>query len=467
MNWREESHAAAVRHGIERPDRFMDQIAVESDDFDVDVVDQRCFGSAGGRGIAQLMTPTGNWIASMLGVAPEEFWTNPARQLDGAAWLMKRLLDRYRGLDGAGAGSGWVLALAAYDAGVGNVSRWLDPDDTLTPFPDTIRYVARVLRLSEDEVRERLLAAKTAQAATSVPVLPASAEARAGRVGSSTGVATPTPAALCPTLAGSGFTDTTTATVATSARRVPMPSLAYDPKAPGSPDGADWTPWTCSLHTIQQALEAVGSSMTYADVFHLIVDVRQLADADVGYRDHTGQLLAKMFRDLGYGAYAEYPVDFDRVWEDAGHEPICLSIDGHDHWMFVRSRADENTLNLSNGAPGHKGVEHTITRWQWAQIGGGAAAVYIDIPEGEDPSVIAALQARLVELASANAELGRQLQEQERRLSAMVEGLAHVSDVVVPAIVNTPTKDGRAALAKEVFEIRENELGPRPAGVAA
>ncbi len=472
MNWREESHAAAVRHGIERPDRFLAQIAVESSDFDLDVIEQQRFGAAGGRGIAQLMTPTGNWIASMIGVGQEEFWANPARQLDGAAWLMRRLLTRYsddRYSDGSG--PNWVFALAAYNAGVGNLTRWLDPADSLTPFPDTIHYVARVMRLSEDEVRERLLVAKAGLGVEPVPPAPASAEPMAGYSGASTspastGPATPSCATPCPALAGSGFTSASTVRLATT-RRVPMPSLACDPKAPDSADGARWTPWTCSLHTVQQALEAVGSSMTYADVFHLIVDVRQLADADVSYRDHTGQLLAKMFRDLGYGAHAEYPVDFDRVWEDAGHEPICLSIDGHDHWMFVRSRADENTLNLSNGAPGHKGVEQTITRWQWAQIGGGAAAVHIDIPEGEDPSVIAALQARLVELASANAELGRQIQDKERRLSAMVEGLAHVSDVIVPAIVNAPTQDARAALAEQVFEIRETKLGPRPAGVAA
>src|SRR5581483_9466566 len=131
---------------------------------------------------------------------------------------------------------------------------------------------------------------------------------------------------------------------------------------------------------------------SYADVYHLLVDVRRIASSDIGFRDHTGQPLAKMFRDLGYDAQAEYPVDFDCVWEDAGHAPICLSIDGHDHWMFVRGRADEDTLYLSNGAAGFMGVEQTITRWQWAQIGGGAAAVRIDIPEGEDPSVIAALQ---------------------------------------------------------------------------
>ena len=36
VNWREASHAAAVRHGIERPDLFVAQIEVESDDFDLE-----------------------------------------------------------------------------------------------------------------------------------------------------------------------------------------------------------------------------------------------------------------------------------------------------------------------------------------------------------------------------------------------------------------------------------------------
>jgi hypothetical protein len=466
VNWKEESHAAAVRHGIARPDRFVAQIEVESDGFDLEVINQQRFGSTGGRGIARLMTPTGNWVASMIGVGPKDFWASPARQLEGAAWLMQRLLSRYdnSGPGGSGGRGGeatppWVFALAAYHAGVGNLARWLDPMDSLMPFEDTIHYVGRIMRLSPDEVRERLLTVEAGLVTSPVAPRPAYADP-----GASSGIVRADPASPC-------LATTPPARARSASGRAalkggaPMPSLALDPNAPDLTDSARWTPWTCSLHTIQQALEAVGSSMSYADVFHLIVDARHLADADL--HDSTGQSLAKLFRDLGYSAFTEYPVDFDGVWEDAGHEPICLSINGHDRWMFVRSRADDNTLNLSNSAPGHMGVEQTLTRWQWAQIGGGAAAVYLDIPEGEDPSVIAALQARLVELASVNAELGRQLQDRETQLTATVERLAHISDVIVPAMVSASTRDARAALAEEVFEIRQDKVGPRPAGASA
>jgi len=207
--------------------------------------------------------------------------------------------------------------------------------------------------------------------------------------------------------------------------------------------------------------------MTYVDLYHLIVEARGLTDADLGCTDHTGQVMAQVFRALGYQARAEYPVDFDRVWEDAGHEPICLSIDGHNQWLFVRSRVDEDTLGIGNSAPGYLGVDQTLTRWQWAQIGGGAAAVHIDVPEGEDPSVIAALQARLVELSGINQELAREVQERDQRLIRVSEGLAHVTDDIVPAIVTSPNEEVRRALAEEAYEIRETRVGPRPAGVAA
>ena len=425
VNWREATHAAAVRHGIEPAERFVAQIAVESAEFDQDVISQQRLGPSGGRGIGQLMTPMGNWVASMLGVRQDDFWADPARQLDGAAWLMKRLLTRY---------GDWAYALAAYNAGAGNLARWLDPRDTLLPFGETVRYVARIIGLSEACAQTRLLPSLSGMGAEPASIFPDSA-----------------------------FSDSAPHTRAP----ISMPALSADPGVPYSADDEQWLGWTCSLHTIQQALESVGSSMSYSEVYHLLVDVRGLADSSGGFHDHTGQRMAQLFRELGYDAYAEYPVDFDRVWEDAGHEPICLSIDGHNQWMFVRSRADENTLNLSNSAPGRMGLEQTITRWEWAHIGGGASAVHINIPEEEDPSVIAALQARLVELAGVNEELGRQVQDQDRRLMSLVEGLAHLSDVVVPAIVTAPTETARQALAEQAYQIRAARLGPRRAGVTA
>jgi len=356
--------------------------------------------------MAQFMTATGNSVASMIGVGRDEFWSDPFCQLDGAAWLMKRLLIRY---------GSWAHALASYRAGDGNLLRWLDSRDTLLPFDETVRYVSRILRMSPE--------------ATQSLLLPEGADDDIGPVS--------------------------------------MPALAFDPMAPFSPNDSRWAGWACSLHTMQQALESVGSSMTYANLYHLIVDVRGIGDPDLGFRDRTGQVMAQMFRDLGYRARTEYPVDFDRVWEDAGHEPMCLSIDGHNHWLFVRSRVDDDTLGLSNSAPGHLGVDQTLTRWQWAQIGGGAAAVHIDVPEGEDPSVIAALQARLVELSTNNQELAGQVQERDQQLARLREELAHIADVIVPAIVSAPTEDAREALAEKVHEIRETRVGPRPAGVAA
>jgi hypothetical protein len=431
VNWREETHAAAVRHGIEPCGRFVAQIAAGCCEFDPGVIAQERLGPTGARGIAQFMTPTGNWVASMLGVGQDEFWTDPVRQLDGAAWTMKRLLSQYSDTRPAGGfyadprDDAWVFALAAYHAGAGNLARWRDQQDSLLPFEDTLRYIGRIMLLSEDEVRARLLPPRLAPASEPFSAVP-----------------------MLVSVHASG--------AAEAAEPLAMPALALDPQVPYDPDHPQWPALTCSLHPVQQALEAVGSNMTYADVYRLMVDVRMLGDADLAFQDHTGQSLARLFRDLGYGAYAEYPVDFDRVWEAAGHEPICLSIGGHNRWLFVRSRADEDTLNLSNSAPGHMGVDQTITRWQWAQIGGGAAAVHIEIPDGEDPSVIAALQARLVELVGENDELGRQIQDTERRLAALVENFTRVADVIVPAIVEEPIQQVRAELAEQVRQARES-----------
>lgn len=408
MSWKDETSAAAVRHGIEPSERFVAQLAVESADFDEDIIAQRRLSSAGARGIAQFMTPTGNWVASSLGVPAEQFWADPLLQLDGAAWYMQQLLTQHRT---------WVHALAAYNAGSGNLARWLDRSDTLLPFDETIRYVSRIMDLSYEDAKAALL------------------PPRACAEGAQMALAQP----------------------------VALPALAFNPNVPYSPDDKQWLDWTCSIHTVQQALEAVGSQMPYTDVYNLMVETLGVVDARVGFHDHTGKHMAEMFRRLGYQAHAEYPVDFDRVWEEAGTEPICLSIDGHYHWMFVRSRADENTLNLSNSAPGHMGVQQTITRWQWAQIGGGASAVHIDIPDGEDPRMIAELQARIAELSGINDELGRQVADKEERLHSLVEGFAHVTDVIVPAMAVAASAEDRKALVAQAQQIREERIGQRQA----
>ena len=95
----QDARDAAQQAGID-PELFVRQIREESG------FNPHSLSPAGAEGIAQFMPQT----AAGLGIDP---W-NPVQALQGAAQMMRRLLDRY--------GGSWVMALATYNAGSGRVA---------------------------------------------------------------------------------------------------------------------------------------------------------------------------------------------------------------------------------------------------------------------------------------------------------------------------------------------------------
>jgi soluble lytic murein transglycosylase len=108
--------------------------------------------SAGALGLMQLLPSTAHFIADRSGgtAFTTEDLSTPEINIAYGSWYLRYLLDRYGGDE--------VLALAAYNGGMGNVDRWIAEargrgerlDVADIPFPETRAYVERVLDARRD-----------------------------------------------------------------------------------------------------------------------------------------------------------------------------------------------------------------------------------------------------------------------------------------------------------------------------
>lgn len=110
---------------------------------------------SGAIGLMQIMPETAAWIAYQLGEQPEEIVEDikhlhePETNIRYGTWYLAELEDEFNGND--------VLALAAYNAGRGNVRDWMEQnhwnenfsDVDKIPYAETRDYVKRVLHCRE------------------------------------------------------------------------------------------------------------------------------------------------------------------------------------------------------------------------------------------------------------------------------------------------------------------------------
>ncbi len=105
-------------------------IAREESHFDPDLVSW-----AGAKGLMQVMNSTGRWIAGKLGVKkfkPSKLYY-PRLNIRMGCWYLDHLCRRFKGIRDSN-----LLAMASYNAGPGNVSRWLKSFDGQGGFEEMI-----------------------------------------------------------------------------------------------------------------------------------------------------------------------------------------------------------------------------------------------------------------------------------------------------------------------------------------
>ena len=90
--------------------------------------------AADARGLAQVIPPTGEWIAGRLGLTDwkaEDLWF-PYVGVPFGVWYLKVQLDTFDGQI--------IPALAAYNAGPGNIHKWLEAAPDIDMFVETMSY---------------------------------------------------------------------------------------------------------------------------------------------------------------------------------------------------------------------------------------------------------------------------------------------------------------------------------------
>ena len=115
---------------------------------------EKAVSHVGAVGMMQLMPETAHWISEQSGL-PSDNLASPEQNIPLGAWYLNYLLKQYHNNE--------VFALAAYNAGRGNVDEWIEKnhwpegfsDMDKIPFPETREFVKSVV-----SARDRLEAEK-------------------------------------------------------------------------------------------------------------------------------------------------------------------------------------------------------------------------------------------------------------------------------------------------------------------
>jgi soluble lytic murein transglycosylase len=130
----------AEKYGIEKV--FLYSLIKAESNFD-----ERAVSRKGARGLMQITESTAAWAAAKMGMSDfnAEMLSDPRVNVEIGCWYISYLSGKFDDIS---------LVIAAYNAGDGNVNKWLANDDysddgqTLKhiPYPETRNYVKKVIK---------------------------------------------------------------------------------------------------------------------------------------------------------------------------------------------------------------------------------------------------------------------------------------------------------------------------------
>jgi len=234
-----------------------------------------------------------------------------------------------------------------------------------------------------------------------------------------------------------------------------QPQVVYNADTPVIIQSNDWS---CSVVSSTMALQSVGVDKDWLTIRDELADA---VSTKWGLMDSRAPALVQLIEQNGFTAGVipnnqDGGASWDNVLERAGRMPVLLGGQAWNHWTFVRGYADGSLL-LGNPAPRWKGVGQTMEPQEFTALGAWTMVwIEVDGPAPEENPV------RIAQLELQLSDAQTQAQQLEVQIDGLTQGLAHIVDVLVPALADPSTSpEAREDLRRTAQSIRVQQLGER------
>jgi hypothetical protein len=157
---------------------------------------------------------------------------------------------------------------------------------------------------------------------------------------------------------------------ARTAPQPPPPQPAFNNAPPPAEVFLQHDDWSCAVRSGYWMAWSMNHDITYQDFYNRMVPIYD--DASVGLHEASGVGMANVLRQLGYDAHSRYPVTLADVGTLAGTRAVaigCGKWGAAGHWVGVRDKVADGTLQIVNPAPHYAGINDQLSQADFDRIG--------------------------------------------------------------------------------------------------